>query len=126
MLRACVLCCAVGGVAALAVGCNPNSPTSGTRATNPDSAATERDKATRKLEIELNNLDKKAADLKDRAARATGEEKAKLEAKWKELEPKRAEAAKKLGDLKAAAADKWDAAKNDVEHAFGEFKKAID
>jgi hypothetical protein len=116
MLRTCVLCCAVAGLVGLAVGCN-NGSSSGT---------TKRDEAAKAAKVTLDDLDKKAAALKEKAEKATGDEKAKLEARVKDAGAKREPAAKKVDELKAAAGDKWEAAKKDTDAALDEYKKAIE
>jgi uncharacterized protein HemX len=117
MLRTGVLCCAVAGVLALAVGCTPTTDTRpGTQ---------KRDEAAAAVKTELEKMDKKLAELKEKADKATGEEKAKLEAKWKESAGKREAAKKKLDELSAAAADKWEAVKKEADHALDELKAAV-
>ena len=75
MMRTCVLCCAVAGLLGLAAGCDRLSSSS-SKAT-----ATQRDEAVTAYKARLDELDKKVAELKDRAEKATGDDKAKLEAK---------------------------------------------
>src|SRR5262245_37066280 len=99
MLRTCVLCCAMAGVVGLTVGCNLFSSGSG--------SIKDRDEAVKTLKVKLDEMDKQLAGLKEKADKAAGEEKAKLEAKWKESSGKREAFAKKLEELKTAAADKW-------------------
>jgi len=113
MLRTGVLCCAVAGVLALAVGCNLTTDTK------------KRDEAAAAVKSKLDEMDKKIAELKEKAEKATGEEKVKLEAKWKESAGKREAAKKKLDELAAAAADKWEAVKKDADHALDELKNAV-
>ena len=117
MLRTSVLCCAVAGVAMLAVGCGLFTS---------DTPEAKRDEAVKTMKVELGKLDKKVEDLKDQAAKATGEAKSALEAKWKESAAKRETAAKKLEELKAAAADKWEAVKKDADKMFEDFKKSVE
>jgi hypothetical protein len=113
MLRTGVLCCAVAGVLALAVGCN------GTPEAKKDEAVTA-------MKADLDKLDKKVAELKEKADKATGDAKASLEAKWKESAAKREAAAKKLEEVKAAAIDKWEAVKKDADKTFDEFRKVVE
>jgi chromosome segregation ATPase len=115
MLRTSILCCAMAGILALAVGCDFGSK-----------GIKSRDEAVATMKTELDKLDKKVTELKDKADKATGEEKAKLEARWKESSAKREAVGKKLEELKTAAVDKWEAVKKDTDAAFGEFKKSID
>ena len=118
MLRTCVLCCAVAGVLALAVGCSLFSS---------DKPATQkRDEAAAAMKTELEKMDKKLAELKERAEKATGEEKGKLEARVKDAGAKREAAVKKVDELKAAAGDKWEATKKDADAALDEYRKAVE
>ena len=116
MLRTSVLCCAMAGVLALAVGCDFFG----------SSGMKSRDDAVAAMKTELDKLDKKVAELKEKADKATGEEKTKLEAKWKESSAKREAVGKKFEELKTAAVDKWEAVKKDADTALGEFKKSVD
>lgn len=116
MLRTSVLCCAVAGALAGAVGCNLSA----------DRAIKPRDEAVAAMKIELDKLDKKVGEWKEKAEKATGEDRAKLEAKWKESAAKREAFGKKLDELKIAASDKWEAARKDADAALGEFKKAVE
>ena len=115
MLRTGVLCCAMAGVLGLAVGCS-----------DVDAKIKSRDEAATTMKTTLDDLDKKVEELKQKADKATGDEKAKLEAKWKESATKRDAAKKKLEELKAAAADKWEAVKKDAEAVFNEAKKTVE
>jgi predicted nuclease with TOPRIM domain len=116
MLRTGVLCCALAGVLGLAVGCNFSA----------EKAIKPRDEAAATLKTTFDDLDKKVTELKEKMEKATGDEKARLEAKWKESSGKRDAAKKKLEELKTAAADKWEAVKKQADAAFGEFKKAVE
>jgi len=116
MLRTCVLCCAMTGAVGLVVGCTPGS----------SSGVGKRDEAAKAAKVTLDNLDKQFAALKERADKAAGDEKPKLEAKVKEVGAKRDAAAKKVEELKAAPPDKWEPVKKDADHALEEFKKAVE
>jgi hypothetical protein len=116
MLRTCVLCCALAGGVALVVGCNNSS--SGT--------LVKRDDAAKDAKAKFEGVDKQLTGLKEKAAAATGDEKVKLDAKVKEAGPKREAAAKKVDELKAATADKWEAVKKETDTAIEEFKKAVE
>ena len=116
MLRTSALCCAMAGVLALAVGCD----FFGSSGVKP------RDDAVVAMKTELEKLDKKVAELKEKADKAMGDEKVKLEAKWKESSAKREAVGKRFDELKTAAVDKWEAAKKDADAALGEFKKSLD
>ena len=116
MLRTSVLCCAMAGILSLAVGCD----FFGSRGMKP------RDDAVAAMKTEIDKLDKKVAELKEKADKATGDEKGRLEARWKESSAKREAVGKKLEELKTAAIDKWEAAKKDADAALGEFKKSVD
>ena len=116
MLRTCVICCALASVAGLTIGCN------GAKETKP---TVSKDESLKSYKTQLGTFDKQVDDLKARAEKATGEEKTKLEAKWKESAAKRDAAKKKLEELEKAAADKWDALSKEAETAFEDVKKAV-
>lgn len=116
-IRTAGISCAVAGVLALAVGCNLSS------GSTPEK---KRDEAAATMKADLEKLDKKVAELKDKADKATGDAKAALEAKWKESAAKREAAGKKLDEMKNAAADKWEAVKKDADKMFDEFKKTVE
>ena len=117
MLRTCVVCCALAGVVGLTGGCTNSKDTK--------PAAVKKDEAVTAYKARLGEMDKQVDDLKAKADKATGEEKTKLEAKWKESAGKRDAAKKKLEELEKVAADKWDAANKEAEAAFDEVKKAV-
>jgi hypothetical protein len=106
----------MAGVVGLVVGCNNGS----------SSGVVKRDDAAKAAKTTLDNLDKQFAALKEKADKATGDEKPKLEAKVKEAGAKREAVVKKIDELKAAAADKWEAVKKDADTAIDEFKKAVE
>ena len=112
MLRTGVLCCAMAGLLGLAVGC--------------DNLTKSQNDAVTTMQSDLEKLDKKLADLKERADKAAGDEKPKLEAKWKEAGAKREAAKKKHDELRTAPADKFDAVKKEADAAVGEYRKAVE
>ena len=117
MLRTSVICCAVAGIVALAVvGCKPS----------PGTKPATKDEALKDMNAELEMLDKKVSQLKDKADKAAGDAKATLEAKWKDSAAKREAAAKKLEELKAAAADKWETIQKDADKLLDDAKKAVE
>jgi len=116
MLRTSVLCCAMAGLFGLTVGCNPTA----------ERAIKMRDDAVASLKPTFDGLEKKFGELKEKADKATGDEKARLETKWKESSDKRQLAKMKLDELKTATTDKWEMAKNQADSAVGEFKKAVE
>jgi hypothetical protein len=118
MLRTCVLCCALAGVVGLVVGCNPSAENK--------PATAKKDEAIKAHKASLGDADKKIDDLKARAEKATGEEKTKLEAKWKDASAKRDAARKKLDELEKAAVEKWEAVNKEAEAALTELKKAVE
>jgi len=106
----------MAGVLGLAVGCNFSA----------EKAVKPRDEAAAALKTTFDDLDKKVVELKEKMDKATGDEKAKLEAKWKESSSKRDAAKKKLDELKTATAENWEAVKKQADAAFGELRKAIE
>jgi hypothetical protein len=116
MLRTCVFGCALAAAVGLVIGCN------NAKDTRP---AAGKDESLKSYETQLSGFDKQVDELKAKAEKATGEEKTKLEAKWKEAVAKRDAAKKKLEELKKAAADKWDAVEKEAKTAFEEATKAV-
>ena len=110
MLRACVLCCAVAASAVLVVGCD--------KPTTVEVKIPARDDLVKDWNDKMKDLDKKVADLKEKAAKATGDEKVKLDAKVKEAGEKRDAFAKKFEEMKKAGADKWESFKKDAQSTF--------
>jgi chromosome segregation ATPase len=117
MLRTAVLCCALGSVLGLTVGCNWSSSGTGALKTREEAVAT--------FKSELDKLDKKIAELKDKAEKASGDDKSKLEARWKEIVKKREAVGKKLDEVSVAAIEKWEALKKEADNAIEELKKSI-
>ena len=76
-------------------------------------------------EEELNKLTKEADELRQKLGTATAETRDALKRKLEALEPKQAEAKKKLDELKAASADRWEDLKTGTTNAIAEFKKAF-
>jgi peptidoglycan hydrolase CwlO-like protein len=76
-------------------------------------------------EKELNQLGKEVDELRQKLATATADAREALKRKLDELEPKEAEAKKKLAELQAAAADRWEDLKTGTSNAIAEFKKAF-
>ncbi len=75
-------------------------------------------------------LSRKAdADLKDiqaKAAKTTGEAKAKSQQQLSELKKKRAAAAKKLRELRKATTSSWDTAKQGFVDSFKDLRESLD
>jgi hypothetical protein len=90
------------------------------------SGVTKRDDAAKDAKVKFEQADKLFTALKDKATAATGDEKARLETKVKDAGVTREAASKKLDELKAAAADKWEPVKKDTDTAVEEFKKAVE
>lgn len=116
MLRTCAFFCALAGFGTI---CGCNSPPNG----NPP--ANTRDETMREMKTKLDELDRHIDDLKHKAEKATGEEKAKLEAQWKEVSARKGEFAQKYEKLKNAAGNEWQDLKNEADHDYNEAKKYL-
>lgn len=114
MNKVLVLGCALAGALALTVGCN--------NTTKPN---TKHDEALKAYDKSLADLDKQIDDLKAQVAKATGDEKTRLEKMYAASAPYREAAAKKLAELKKAAADKWDALDSETKASFEALKKTL-
>jgi hypothetical protein len=75
---------------------------------------------------QLAELQVKYDELKEKASKATGEEKVALEKKLEEAKAKHGDALKKLDDLKAASADRWEKLKEGMGNAYKDLKKVIE
>jgi len=89
-------------------------------------AQLKRDEYVVAMRKQLDDLDVKYAELKDRAAKAEGEMKKELDKKVAEAKVKRDAAAEKLDELKSASADRWEKIKDGVGNAFDDLKKAFE
>ena len=72
------------------------------------------------------DLDARIKELETRAAKETGEAKAKAQAQLKELRAKRAETSRKLGELGRAGRASWDRAKEGFANAYRDLATAYD
>jgi hypothetical protein len=118
MLRTCVLGCALMAVLGLTIGCSNSN-----KDTKP--AATKKDEAVTASKARLGEVDTQLTDLKAKMDKATGDEKTRLETKYKDAAAKRDAAKKKVEELDKAAADKWEAVNKEVESALEDAKKAV-
>src|SRR5688572_2143883 len=73
----------------------------------PATSDTQRSNTQQKLSAQLDSLDVKMAELKDRAQRAGDQAKAEWTARRPELEAQREAAAKKLEELKQSSKETW-------------------
>lgn len=71
----------------------------------------------------LDEFDQKYRELEQKASRATGEAKAKLDKDLQELKAKRKQAARKLDELGKASAQSWDRMKRDFADAYRELQE---
>jgi Skp family chaperone for outer membrane proteins len=85
-----------------------------------------RDEYAVEMQKKLDELDAKYKDLEKRAAEAKDEAKKKLDDSVKAAKAKRDVAAKKLDELKSASADRWEKIKDGVGNAFDDLKKAFE
>jgi len=72
------------------------------------------------------DLDARIKELEARAAKETGEAKARAQAQLKELRAKRAEASRKLGELGRAGRASWDRAKEGFANAYRDLAAAYE
>jgi TolA-binding protein len=88
-----------------------------------EAAKAKRDEYVLAMSKQLDELNVKVDELKGRVAKANDQAKEGLAKKLKEAEVKRALAAKKLDELKAAGADRWEKVKEGVGSALDDLKK---
>jgi hypothetical protein len=75
---------------------------------------------------QLAELQVKYDELKEKASKATGEEKVALEKKLADVKSKHGDALKKLDELKDASADRWEKLKEGMGNAYKDLKKVIE
>jgi hypothetical protein len=91
-----------------------------------EAAKAKRDEYAREMSKRLDEFDVKCKELEDRISKAEGEAKKDLEKKLTEAKVKRDAAAKKLDELKAASADRWEKVKEGVGNALDDLKKVFE
>lgn len=91
-----------------------------------EAASAKKDEYVKEMNKQLEVLDAKIADLKERSAKAAGEAKKDLEKKLEDAKAKHSTAAKKLEELKEASAEQWEKLKEGMSKAFGDLKKVIE
>lgn len=79
----------------------------------------------KKAEAALEDFDDQVADLKEKAAKAGAEVKAKLDVEIKELNQKREAANKRLEEIKSATVENWPEVRSHLDAALGELKKGF-
>ncbi|MFO0808205.1 MAG: hypothetical protein U0746_06245 [Gemmataceae bacterium] len=80
----------------------------------------------KKFEGPLADFGKKFDELKVKASKATGDEKAKLEEKVKSVEPLMTQAKEQMAKIGDIASDKWDEWKKTFEELMEKIKKAFE
>lgn len=85
-----------------------------------------KDEFKKKFEGPLADLGKKLTELKDKAAKATGDEKTKLDEKLKGAEGLMTQAKDQFGKIGDVASDKWDDWKKTFEDLIEKLKKALE
>ena len=88
-----------------------------------EAAKAKRDEYVRAMSKQLDELNVKVDELKGRVAKANDQAKVGLEKRLKEAEVKRTLAAKRIDELKAAGADRWEKIKEGVGSALDDLKK---
>lgn len=89
-------------------------------------AETARAEARASLQKSLDAGDRKAVDLKARAAKATGKAKLNAQAASVEYDKRRAVAEKDLANLGTATGDAWDSVKDQAQKDVDSVKTALD
>jgi len=85
----------------------------------------ERDEFLRQAQKEFDELDIKLADLRKKAASATGSARDKLNQQLLVLEEEHKNVAEKLANLQAAIGEKWQELKSDFTIAIDRFRKSV-
>ena len=90
-----------------------------------DKARTERGEFVNKSQIDIDNLNKQMLELKQKAEKATGEAKAKMDQRLQSLEQDNKALEEKFDDLKASTGEKWRELKAGVSDAIKSLKELI-
>ena len=85
----------------------------------------QRSNTQEKLSAQLDSLDARMAELKERAQRAGDQAKAEWAARRPQLEAQREAAAKKLEELKQSSKETWSETSRKTEAAFEELEKGF-
>ena len=114
-----------------APGTTPQTPKANDKIRDAGDAAAEaarakRDEYAREMQKQLDAIDAKYKALEQRAAEAKGDAKKDLDEKVKVAKDTRDAAAKSLDELKSAGADRWEKVKDGVGDAFDDLKKIFE
>jgi len=90
-----------------------------------DLTADKRVEVQLEMEQELDELDDRMADLNRRIEAAGGRAKERLQQEWKELEPKREQARKRLGELKESSGEAWVDIRESTKAAFESLRQGV-
>jgi cation transport regulator ChaC len=85
----------------------------------------ERDAFIRQVQQEIDKQAAELADIRNKAAVATGQAKDKLEQQLKKLEQEKKIVDEKLAGLKASVGEKWKELKADVVSAIDKFRQSV-
>ncbi|MFH1117742.1 MAG: hypothetical protein V1792_27800 [Pseudomonadota bacterium] len=88
-------------------------------------AEREKQEYQQKVQAQLDSLSARLDDLKQKAQSAQGDALAKLNRNIADLEKKRADAGRKLAELKTAGAEAWMKLKSGLDGAVNELKNAF-
>jgi TolA-binding protein len=91
-----------------------------------EAARAKRDEYAIEMHKQLDGFDVKCKELEARITKAEGQAKKDLERKLEEAKVKRDVAAKKLGELKEAGAERWEKVKEGVGKALDDLKKVFE
>jgi len=86
----------------------------------------DRDEFEGKMRTAINDMEKKAGELREKIAEKQGDARTKLEESLQKLEKERTELQSNLKELSQAAADKWEAAKKDFQSRMEQLQKSWD
>jgi TolA-binding protein len=90
-----------------------------------DWTADKRVEAQLEMEEELSELDGRMAELSQRIETATGSVKERLQEEWKELEPQRELAKKRLDELKESSGEAWIDIRESAKSAFESLRQGV-
>jgi hypothetical protein len=88
--------------------------------------AKRKDEYARDIRRQLDEFDKKYAELRNRAVEAEGQTKMDLESKIAQAKVKRDAAARKLDELKDASSTRWKSCQDEMASALADVKKVFE
>jgi DNA-binding transcriptional MerR regulator len=91
-----------------------------------DALAKGKDEWRKFVDANMPEVDRRIAELKDGAAKATGSAKVELDKLAQDVGEKRQVLQQKLDELKTASSAQWQSSRADIDRALGDLRQSID